>query len=117
MFVHPKLGVAALKESWEPVSDVVEQLAEEVMGYLREIKVDIDGDRIYSNYQKVTAYCLRLTEIHNEIALMEIQGIADNELKKFRTMVLDPTIDRFEKVAAFESRKITAKSLEMQLDR
>lgn len=96
---------------------VVETLAEEVMGYLQDIKTDMDGEHLYSNYQKVTAYCVRLTEIHNEIALMEIQGIADIELKKFRTMVLDPTIDRFEKVAAFESRKITAKSLEIQLER
>jgi hypothetical protein len=97
--------------------DLVEGLAEEVMGYLREIKVDLDGEHMYSNYQKVTAYCVRLTEIHNEIALMEIQGLADPELKKFRTMVLDPTIERLEKVAAFESRKITAKGIEASLER
>ncbi len=98
-------------------TDLVEELATEVMGYLQEVKADAEGDHLWSNYQKVTAYCLRLTEIHNEIALMEIQGIADTQLKKFRTMVLDPTIDRLEKVAAFESRKITAQSLELQLGR
>lgn len=95
----------------------VDVLFKEVMAYIDDIQVDEEGDRIYSNYQKVTAFCLRLSEIHNEIALLEIKGQASMELKKFRTMILDPTIDRFEKVAAYESRKITAKALEANLER
>lgn len=99
------------------MADLIQELNDEVMGYLNEIKVDLEGEHLYSNYQKVTAYCVRLTEIRNEIALMEIQGVADPELKKFRTMILDPTIDRFEKVAMFESRKITARGIEANLER
>lgn len=95
----------------------VDVLFKEVMAYIDDIQVDVEGDRIYSNYQKVTAFSLRLSEIHNEIALAEIKGEATQELKKFRTMILDPTIERFEKVAAYESRKITAKALEANLDR
>lgn len=96
---------------------VLEALAEEVMGYVSDIDVENSGEHIYSNYQKVVGYILRLTEIHNEIALMEITGRADSELRRFRTMIVDPTIERFEKVSAFESRKITALSMEMNLER
>jgi len=95
----------------------IDVLVTEVMAYWDDLQVEIEGDKLYSNYQKVTAYTLRLQEIHNEIALSEIKGEASTELKKFRTMILDPTIERFEKVAAFESRKITAKQLEANLER
>lgn len=92
-------------------------LAEEVMGYLADINVLEDGEHIYSTYRKVTAYAIRLTEIHNQIALLEISNLASPELKKFRTLILDQTIDRMEKIAAYESRKITAMTLEMNLER
>jgi hypothetical protein len=95
----------------------VDVLVKELMAYLDDVQVEIEGDRIYSNYQKVTAYTLRLQEMHNDIALLEIRGGASPELKKFRTMILDPTIERLEKVAQFESRKITAKQLEANLER
>ena len=98
-------------------ADLVEKLYNEVMGYLEEIQKGLEGDHLYSGYQRVTAYCVRLTEIHNEISLMEIQGDATADVKKFRTMILDPTIERFEKVAAFESRKITARGIEANLER
>lgn len=96
---------------------LVESLAKEVFKYVSELQADIEGEHLYSNYQKVTAYILRLQEIHNEISLMEISGEAGPELKKFRTTIVDPTIERFEKVAAFESRKITAKQIELNLER
>ena len=95
----------------------LDQLASEVLGYIKLINVEADGERIYSNYQKVTAYALRLSEIHAQIALEEIRGNASFELKKFRTMVLDPTIERFDRVATYESRKITAKRLELDMER
>jgi len=98
-------------------TSLVKALYDEVMGYLNEIRVDMEGEHLYSNYEKVTAYCVRLTEIHNEISLLEIQGEADADLKKFRTAILDPTIERLEKVAAFESRKITARGIEANLER
>lgn len=95
----------------------VDSLAEEVMGYINAVQVETDGERLYSNYQRVTSYALRLQEIHNLIALEEIKGRATPGLKKFRTAVLDPTIERFDKVANFESRKITAKRIELDLER
>lgn len=95
----------------------IKKLFEEVSTYLDDLNVWEDGDRIYSNYQKVTGYALRLSEIRNEISLMEIMGEATPELKKFRTMILDPTIERFDKVAQFESRKITGIQIEMNLER
>src|SRR6266576_2196857 len=94
-----------IRKNWRVDLD---KLAEEVMGYIDQIQVEIDGERLYSNYQKVIAFSLRLSEIHAQIALEEIRGKATPELKKFRTMVLDPTIERFDKVATYESRKITA---------
>ena len=92
------------------------KLAVEVNATVEDINVWEDGDRIYSNYQKVVGYILRLTEIRNEIALQEIEGDVDPQLKKFRTLVLDPTIERLEKVANYESRKITAKQIELDLE-
>lgn len=93
------------------------KLAVEVNTYVDDINVWDDGERIFSNYQKVVGYILRLTEIRNDIALLEIEGEADTQLKKFRTLVLDPTIERLEKVANYESRKITARQMEMELER
>lgn len=94
----------------------INQLYREVSSYVEEINVWEDGDRIYSNYQKVVGYALRLTEMHNEIAMMEIEGIVTPEIKKFRTMILDPTIERFEKIAQYESRKITAMQVELNIE-
>lgn len=90
-------------------------LIEEVFGYISDIKIMEEGEHIWSNYQKVTSYLLRLQEIHNEIALAEITGVADTELKKFRTLIIDPTIERLEKVGAYESRKISAMQLESNI--
>jgi hypothetical protein len=55
--------------------------------------------------------------MHNELSLAEIAGNATPEAKKFRTMIVDPTIERLEKVASFESRKITGKQIEATLER
>jgi len=48
---------------------------------------------------------------------MEVKSESTVEIKRFRTMIVDPTIERLEKVAAFESRKMTGKSIEAQLER
>jgi hypothetical protein len=96
----------------------VSALYEEVAGYLADIDVIEDtGEHIYSNYRKVTAYAIRLTEIRNQIAFLEIVNEAPPELRKFRTMILDKTIERLEEIARYESRKITAMGLEMNLDK
>lgn len=97
--------------------DELPELAEEVLGMLEGIGQDIPGEHIWSNYQTIVAKIVRLQEIHNQISLLEITGRADTEIKRFRTMIVDPTIERLEKVAAFESRKITALSMEMNLDK
>ena len=92
-------------------------LYEEVTNYLSNIDVAHDGEHLYSNYEEIAAISVRLQEIHNEIAYQEIQGKASTELKKFRTMILDPAVERLDKLAAFESRKITAKTLEFNLQK
>lgn len=105
-------------DSQEPsLNDLLPELVEEVMGYVSDLKTNNEGAHLYSNYEVVIGYMMRLQEIHNQIALMEITGRADNELRRFRTMIVDPTIERLEKVAAFESRKITALSIERDLER
>ena len=91
------------------------KLATELNSYVDDVNVWEDGERVYSNYQKVVGYTLRLTEMRNDISLLEIEGIATPELKKFRTQVLDPTIERFDKIANYESRKITAMQVELDL--
>lgn len=93
------------------------EIATEVNTYVEDINVWEDGERIWSNYQKVTGYILRLQEIRNDIALQEIEGDIDPQLKKLRTLVIDPTIERLEKVASYESRKLTALQLESDLNR
>lgn len=95
----------------------ITELWDEVNTYLKQINVNEDGEHIWSNYQKVVAIILRLQEMHNELSLLEISGQASNEAKKFRTMIVDPTVERLEKVASFESRKITGKQIESQLER
>jgi hypothetical protein len=94
-----------------------QEIATEVNTYIEDINVWEDGERIWSNYQKVTGYILRLQEIRNDIALQEIEGTADAQLKKLRTLVIDPTIERLEKVASYESRKLTALQMEQDLQR
>ena len=95
----------------------ITELWDEVETYLKQIDVHDDGEHLWSNYENVVAIIMRLQEIHNKLALEEITGSYDPDLKKFRTMVVDQTIERLERVAAFESRKMTGKSIEAQLDR
>lgn len=92
-----------------------QELYKEVQMYVDDIDVWNEGERIYSNYQKVTGIALRLTEIHNQIVMAEIAGAASPELKKFRTQILDTTIERLEKIGNYESRKITAMQIELDL--
>jgi hypothetical protein len=96
-------------------TNLVNRLQDEVDELLATIDVTDTG--LIDNYQRVVAIMLRLQEMHNSIANMEIFGHATSELKKFRTLVVDPTIERLERVAAFESRKLTARQMELQLER
>jgi len=89
----------------------------EVNTYLSEINVEEDGEHLWDNYQKVTGVLMRLNEIHNELALMEIMGEASPQAKKFRTMIVDPSIERLSEVARFESRKITGKNMEWEMEK
>ena len=98
-------------------NEIFESYRDEVMGLLDEIKVGDEGEHLWDSYQKVIDVIFRLGEMHNEIADMEITGRDWPEIKKFRTLIIDPTIDRLEKVAAFESRKITARGMEKDLER
>lgn len=89
----------------------------EVQRYLTLLDFLDDGEHLWSNYQTAVGIIVRLGAIHNELAYLELTGNATQEQKKFRTMIIDPTIERVEKVAAFESRKITARQIEAQLER
>ena len=95
----------------------IDELYAEVNSYLAQIDVSSDGEHLWDNYQLVTGVLLRLNEIHNDLALMEIMGEAPTQVKKFRTMIVDPTIERLTEVARFESRKITGKSMEWEMER
>lgn len=90
---------------------------EEVSGYLESLDVDEDGEHLWSNYQEVTAILIRLSQIKNDIAFQELTGRATPSIKKFRTTILEPVIERFEKVAAYESRKITARQVEWEMNK
>ena len=92
-------------------------LINEVQLVLESIDIDNEGEHLHSNYQYVMGQLIRLQQMHNDIAVEEIRGTASPELKKFRTLVVDPTVERLERVAAYESRKITAKSIEATLDK
>jgi hypothetical protein len=95
----------------------ITDLWDEVETYLKQVNVHEDGEHVWTNYENVVAIIMRLQEIHNLIAMEEISLSlpTNSELKKFRTMIVDTTIERLERVAAFESRKMTGKSLEAQL--
>lgn len=95
----------------------LKDLADEVTLSVQSIDINNDGEHLHSNYQYVMGLIIRFQEIHNDIAMEEIKGTADADLKKFRTLIVDPTIEKLEKVAAYESRKITSRQIEANLDR
>ncbi len=97
----------------------VHTLMTEVDAYLAQMRVNVheDGEHLWTNHEHAVAIILRLGEIHNNIAFLELLGQATPEQKKFRTMIVDPAIEHAERVAAFESRKITARQIEAQLDK
>ena len=95
----------------------ISKLREEIDEYVKLIEVGEEGEHLWDNYQRVSSISMRLQQVHNDIAYLEIFGDASPELKKFRTLIVDPTIERFDKLAQFESRKITAKGIEIQLER
>jgi hypothetical protein len=95
----------------------IDALYAEISKYLNELEIEIDGEHLWSNYQRSTAILIRLQQIHNELSYLEVIGKASADVKKFRTAIVDPTIERFDKISAYESRKITAKNIEAQLER
>lgn len=95
----------------------ITDLHEEITNILLDIKAPEEGGHLWEPYQKVAAYLVRLIEIHNDLAWAEITGGATTEEKKFRTMIVDKSIEVLEKVASYESRKITAKKIELELER
>lgn len=93
-------------------------LISEVQSYVESINVGEDGEHLWTSYQEVVAISLRLQEIRNQLVIEEITSKeVDPQIKKFRTLLLDPTIDRLDKIASFESRKITARSLEYDMEK
>ena len=95
----------------------ITELQEEISNILTDVSHTDDSGHLWDGHQKVTAYIIRLIEIHNQLAWREITGEGNLEEKKFRTMIVDKTIEALEKAASYESRKLTAKKMEMELDR
>lgn len=95
----------------------LEEWIAEIKEYTTQIDVKEEGQHLWDNYQKVTAIMWRVQAIRSEIAWLEIMGQANPQEKKFRTLLLDPFIERLHDVATFESRKITAKQIEANLER
>ena len=95
----------------------LEEWMREINGYMSELDVTVDGPHLWDNYQKVVAIMLRVQAIRTELAWQEVIHQATNDEKKFRTMVIDPFIDRLHEVATFESRKITAKGIEANMEK
>lgn len=95
----------------------INKLYEEVTGYIEGFDVNSEGDTTHSKYQEVTAIIYRLMEIRNQIAYLELMGQAPPEAKKFRTTILEKTIDDLKVIAQFESRKISARQLEWEMSR
>lgn len=95
----------------------IDEIYAEISKYLAEIEIDIEGEHLWSNYEKATGILIRLQQIHNDLSYLEVVGKASASEKKFRTAIVDPTIERFERIAMYESRKITAKQIEANLER
>jgi hypothetical protein len=95
----------------------IDDLYEEVNELMSSVEPGEQGTHVWSNYQDIVSIINRLTELHNAIAFLEIKGEASSEIKKFRTMILDPTIDNLNKNAVFESRKITGQQMEWELEK
>ncbi len=95
----------------------LESVFAEVTTLMDGIVVGDQGEHLWSNYQEVVATSARLQDIHNEIAWLELTGEASTELKKFRTTIVDPCIERLDKIASFESRKITGQQIEWEMEK
>ena len=95
----------------------LKSLREEVDEYVKYLEVGEEGEHLWSNYQRISSILMRLQQIRNDLSYMEIVGEIPTELKKFRTLILDSTIDRFDKAAQFESRKMTGRQVEWDMDK
>lgn len=95
----------------------IDELYKEVVAYLNDIDVTEDGAHLWDNYEKITSILIRLTQIRVELAWEEINGRSAVEAKKFRTMIVDPAIERVGDVARYESRKISARQIEAQMEK
>lgn len=95
----------------------IEKLFEEIEGYYKEIENLDDGEHLWDSYQRVIAIMMRVSHIRTELAWREVKSSVTTPEKKFRTMILDPFIERLHELATFESRKITAKGIELQMEK
>jgi hypothetical protein len=99
-------------ENWnKEIEEALERLN------IKSIEDDDAFATITNGYQEATAYLKRLQIIHNNLAMMEVNNISTLRTRKFRTLIVDKTIDFLEKVASYESRKLTAKQLEWEMSK
>lgn len=95
----------------------IDKIHAEIEGYYESLENMNEGEHIWESYQHVVSIMLRVGHIRSEIAWLEVKGSATPAEKKFRTMILDPFIERLQEVARYESRKITAKALEANMEK
>jgi len=95
----------------------IDTIYAEINGYYYQLEKLPEGEHLIDRYKQVVAIMLRVAHIRSEFAFREVLGVADAPEKKFRTMVLDPFIERLQELARYESRAITAKEIEAKMER
>ena len=95
----------------------IEKLYKEIEGYYKSIENMTDGEHLIDRYQQVVAIMIRVAHLRSEFAYKEVIGQAAPHEKKFRTMILDPFIERLQEVARYESRAISAKEIEAKMEK
>lgn len=95
----------------------IDELYQEVNSYLKPLDVEDNGEHLWSKYQEATAVLIRLTQIKTYLSYLELVGKNTAQTKKFRTAILEPAIEVFEKVSQYESRKITARQIEWEMEK
>lgn len=90
---------------------------QEIESYYEEIENLDDGEHLIDRYKRVVAIMIRVGHLRSEFSWLEVNGEASPQQKKFRTMILDPFIERLQEIARYESRAITAKTVEFNMEK
>ena len=95
----------------------IEKIYDEINEYYHQIENLGEGEHLIDRYKQVVAIMIRVAHIRSQFAYQEVNGASTGPEKKFRTMVLDPFIERLQEIARYESRAITAKEIESKMEK